>query len=160
MLVCGGSAVGQVCLSLTGSAVAKDLSRASFERKFVTGYLSRLHEKTPITLVIAGEEGGAGSIGLNWASANNVEAMAWRRLMFPKSTLLFSLTSLANKQRSSNHVMETFEARNARMLEGCKPDLVIAFGGGESTRLMLDLARGKGAKVVQVEIPEFAQAAA
>lgn len=160
VLVCGGRTVGQVCPSLSGSAAAKDLSRASFERKFVTGYLSRMHEKTPIALLIAGEEGGAGSIGLNWASANNVEATPWRRLKFPKSTLLSSLTSIGKKQRSSDYAMETFEARNARMLEGSQPDLVLAFGGGDATKLMVDLAKAKGVKVVEIDIPEFALAAA
>ncbi len=157
VLVCGSRTVGQVSPGLTGPAAAKDLSRASFERKFVTGYLSRLHEKTPITLLIGGEEGGAGSVGLNWARANNIETMGWRRLKFPKSALLASLTSFGKKKRSSDYVMETFEARNARMLEGCQPELILAFGGGESTRLMLELAREKGVRVIEIEIPEFAQ---
>ena len=160
VLVCGGRTVGQVNPSLSGPAAGKDLSRASFERKFLTGYLSRMHEKTPITLLIAGEEGGAGSVGLNWAAANNVEAMPWRRLKFPKSTLLSSLTSIGKKQRSSDFAMETFEARNSRMVEGSQPDLVLAFGGGEATKLLVDLAKAKSVKVVEIEIPEFPLAAA
>ncbi len=56
--------------------------------------------------------------------------------------------------------METFEARNARMLEGSQPDLVLAFGGGDATKLIVDIAKAKGVKVVEIDIPEFALAAA
>jgi len=79
VLVCGGRGVGYVPPESTGSTAAVEMSRASFERKFVVGYLSKIHEETPITLVIAGAEGGPGSISLNWANVNNVPAMRWRR---------------------------------------------------------------------------------
>jgi len=54
--------------------------------------------------------------------------------------------------------METFEDRNARMLNGSQPDLVLAFGGGEATKLLVDSARKKGLTVVEIDIPDFSEA--
>lgn len=134
---------------------ALNMNRASAERKFLIDYLSNLHNETPITLLVLGEEGGVGSIGLNWARVNKVSAMPWRRLKFPKSTLLNSLTSFRKKERLADFTMETIEARNIRMLAGSQPDLVLAFGGGETTKLLVRAAKERGLKVVEVEMPSF-----
>ena len=131
------------------------MNRASAERKFITEYLSRVHNETPITLLVVGEEGGVGSIGLNWARVNKVQSMPWRRLKFPKSTLLNSLKSIRQKERSADYVMETIEARNARMLAGSQPELVLAFGGGETTKILVQAAKDKGLKVIEIEMPSF-----
>jgi len=157
LLVCGGRLVGQVAPDLGGDAAAREMARASFERKFVTNYLAKMHEETPITLVIGGSEGGAERLGVNWAGANKVAVMTWQRLKFPKSGLLSSIKLLGGKASSSNYTLETMEARNARMLAGCAPDLVLAFGGGASTQILLQDAREKGLHVVEIAIPPFSQ---
>lgn len=153
VLVCGNRELGQIAPDLTGKAAALEMTRASAERKFVVDYLSRIHAETPITLLITGQEGGAGSISLNWARANKVPTMPWSRLKFPKSALLNSITSFRKKERQSDYVMETFEARNARMLAGSQAEMVLAFGGGNTTKLLVEAAKQKGLKVVEVEIP-------
>lgn len=155
LLVCGSRLIGQVAQDLTGKAAALEMNRASAERKFVTDYLSRLHGESPITLLVLGEEGGVGSIGLNWARVNKVQAMPWRRLKFPKSTLLNSLKSIRKKEREADYVMETVEGRNARMLAGSQPELVLAFGGGETTKLLVQAAKDKGLNVIEVDMPAF-----
>jgi hypothetical protein len=157
VIVCGARTIGQVAPDLSGKSAAKEMNRASAERKFIIGHLSRLHGETPITMVIAGEEGGVGSIALNWARVNKVPTSVWRRLKFPKSALLNSLASLRKKERAADYTMETFEARNIRVLAGSQPELVISFGGGESTKVLVDAAKEKGLKVVEIEIPDFTQ---
>lgn len=157
LIVCGGRAIGQVAPDLSGKAAARDTTRASAERKFVLEQLSRLHEETPITLLIAGEEGGTGSVSLNWARVNKVPSMPWRRLKFPKSTLLNTLTALRTKERASDYILETFEDRNARMLAGSSAEMLLAFGGGQTTQLLVEAARDKGLKIMEIEIPDFSR---
>jgi len=147
--------IGQVDQGLSGKAAAESMNRATAERKFILEYLSTLHNENPITLLVVGEEGGVGSIGLNWARVNKVQALPWRRLKFPKSTLLNSLKSIRKKERSADYVMETVEARNARMLAGSNPELVLAFGGGETTKILVQAAKEKGLNVIEIEMPSF-----
>jgi hypothetical protein len=64
---------------------------------------------------------------------------------------------LGKKTRSSHHTLESREARNARMLAGSQADLVLAFSGGPTTKILVDDARNKGLRVVEIEIPEFSQ---
>lgn len=155
LLVCGGRIIGQVAPDSTGDAAAREMARASFERKFMTNYLNKIHEETPISLVIGGIEGGAERIGVNWASANKITVMTWQRLKFPKSSLLPSFKIPGRQPSSTNYTLETMEARNARMLAGCEPDLVLAFGGGAATQLLLKDAKEKGLRVFEIEIPPF-----
>ncbi len=155
LLICGSRLIGQVDQDLTGKAAAQSMNRASAERKFVQEYLSRIHSETPITLLVLGEEGGVGGIGLNWARVNKVPALPWRRLKFPKSTLLNSLKSFRKKEASADYVLETIEARNARMLAGSQPELVLAFGGGETTKLLVQAAKEKGLNVIEIDMPSF-----
>jgi hypothetical protein len=41
------------------------------------------------------------------------------------------------------------------MLNAGKPDLVIAFGSGQSTSVLVKEAKEKGVQTLQVQIPEF-----
>lgn len=155
LLICGGRIIGQVAPNATGDAAAREMARASFERKFMINYLNKIHAETPISLVIGGIEGGAERIGVNWAGANKIPVMTWQRLKFPKSSLLPSFNILGGKSSSANYTLETMEARNARMLAGCAPDLVLAFSGAAATQLLLKDAKEKGLQVVEIEIPPF-----
>ena len=133
------------------------MARASFERKFISDYLNKLHLETPISLVICGSEGGAERVGLSWAEINRIPFSAWSRLKIQKSLILSTFKSLGGKSGSRNHTREELEARNMRMLNGSDPDLVLAFGGGETTRLLVQEARTRGIRVVEISIPEFTE---
>ena len=155
IIVCGGRTIGRVDPNLTGKAASQEMKRASAERKFVMDYLTSLHSEAPFTLLITAEESVIASISLNWAAINKVPTMAWRRSKFPKSSLVNLMTSFVKKERSADYVMESFEARNARMLAGSQADMVLAFGGGNTTRLLVEAARIKGISVVEVEVPAY-----
>lgn len=133
VLICGGRNVGRTNPNATHLDAAAEITRATKERNFVSEYLSKLHNEKTITEVNGGNEGGAERLGTHWATVNSVQSVVWRRLNSKESVL----------------------TRNSRMLSGSKPDLVIAFGGGESTSLLLKEARDKGFQVIEVEIPDF-----
>lgn len=155
VIVCGGRGIGQVDPCLTRKSSSLELTRASAERKFIMDYLSRLHSETPLTLLITAEEGVIASICMNWAAMNKVATMPWRRLKFPKSSINNFITSLVKKKQPTDYVMESFEARNARMIADSHAEMVLAFGGGNTTRLLVKAAIEKGFDVVEVEIPHF-----
>lgn len=154
ILVCGGRDIGQIVSGLTGADAARQMSRATHERRFISNYLNKIHEETPISHVICGNEGGAERVGLNWAEINRIPVSAWSRLKIRKTGFISSLRSLGGKSASKNYTRETIEARNTRMLEGSAPDLVVAFGGGDSTKLLLEDARRRGLKVIEIVMPE------
>jgi hypothetical protein len=153
ILVCGGSYVGRAAPDGGGDITAKDMARATYERQFVSDYLDKMHAETPITQIIGGKEGGAERIGLHWARVNEIPISEWNRRKFPKLSLLSPINLLGKKARSSRHTLETREARNARMLAGSKPDLVLAFSGGPTTKILIDDARNRGFRVIEVDIP-------
>lgn len=157
ILVCGGSFVGRATPESGGDITPKEMARATYERKFVSDYLDKMHAATPITQLIGGKEGGAERIGLHWARVNQIPISEWNRRKFPKLSLLSPMKLLGKKTRSSHHTLESREARNARMLAGSQADLVLAFSGGPTTKILVDDARNKGLRVVEIEIPEFSQ---
>jgi hypothetical protein len=133
VLVCGGRNVGKTNPNATHMDAPAEISRATKERNFVSEYLLKIHNEKPITEVIGGEEGGAERLGLHWAAVNKVNSIVWKRL----------------------NTKETTIARNSRMLNAGKPDLVIAFGSGQSTSVLVKEAKEKGVQTLQVQIPEF-----
>lgn len=91
--------------------------------------LDRIHTIRKITLVIEGEQRGADLLARTWAEENQVPVLPfpaeWNRL-----------GSFAG------------HARNSRMLNEGKPDLVIAFPGGKGTMNMVNQAKAAGVPVV------------
>ena len=133
VLVCGGRNVGRTNPNAAHRDAATEITRATKERNFVSDYLTKFHAEKSITEVNGGDEGGAERLGLHWAAVNKVPPVIWRRL----------------------NSKETTNARNLRMLTGSNPDLVIAFGSGESTSLLVKNAKEKHIQVLEVSIPEF-----
>ncbi len=133
VLICGGRNVGRTNPNATHRDAAAEITRASKEKQFVNDYLTKLHQENNTKVIIAGDEGGAERIGLHWALVNKIAASPFKRINSKETTI----------------------ARNSRMLAESKPDIVIAFGNGESTTQLLKEAKEKGIQVIEIKIPEF-----
>lgn len=151
ILVCGGRNVGRTRPIAHRDSPA-EIARATKERSFVTEYLTKLHSETPITAVVGGNEGGAERLGVRWAEMNSIPVDVWERRKDSGKRMLAKTLGLFTRQSAS--VYETMEERNARMLAGSKPDLVVAFGGGDSTVELTEAARREGIRIIEVQIPE------
>ncbi|MGJ0509312.1 MAG: hypothetical protein ACR652_19750 [Methylocystis sp.] len=132
-IVCGGRNVGRARQTTTGVDAGGEIRRASAERKFVADKMSELHAAQPFTRIVGGNEGGAERLATHWATINGV----------PMSSV---------ERRNSR---ETTIQRNMRMLKEHAPELVVAFGGGESTEALLAEAQRTGVAVLRIDIPEF-----
>lgn len=152
VLVCGGRNVGRTNPNTTLGHSGAEVTRATSERNFVSQYLTKIHSATPITQVIGGDEGGAERIGLNWAATNNIQTDVWARQKTTAGTVTKALDMLRKKNTSSR---ETMAQRNSRMLSGSKPDLVVSFGGGDSSSELVKQAKQKGIEVIEVPLPKF-----
>ena len=107
-----------------GSLVMRVLvcgGREFYDLKFVHATLDMIHAKTPIAVVIEGGARGADDLAHSWAERNNV-ALA----TFVADWKLYG-------KRAG-------PIRNELMLREGKPDLVVAFPGGDGTANMVRLA--------------------
>ncbi len=95
--------------------------------------MTDLHAEKKFSEIIGGDDGGAERICTGWAKANGVPVTIFER-----------------KDRR-----ESITDRNLRMLKASSPELVIAFGGGESTRALLSEAKNRGIPVVEIQMPIF-----
>lgn len=144
VLISGGRNVGR-------PSEGADVARATQERKFVSDFLTNFHKAKPVSLVIAGNEGGAERLGLHWAALNKIPASVWERRTVTKEKMVANvLGKLAGKRGSSS---ETTIKRNLRMLAGSQPDLIIAFGCGETTTALLEEAKKRGVEILEVKLP-------
>lgn len=91
-----------------------------------------MNVETPISAVIHGAATGADSLAHEWAG----DRMIWR-LGYP-----------ANWKK---HGLSAGPRRNQWMLDNEKPDLVVAFPGGDGTADMVRRAKGAGVKVIEVQ---------
>jgi hypothetical protein len=93
--------------------------------------LDELHAQTPVTFLINGGQRGADTLAQQWANANHIQSVAyppeWRRY-----------------HRAAGPI------RNTQMLRE-KPDLVVAFKGGDGTR---DMIRQSAAALVPYKVIE------
>lgn len=94
--------------------------------------LDAIHSETPISVIIEGGASGADRLAFRWASEGNrcgteTYAADWPGL-----------------GRSAG------PRRNAKMLSDGKPDLVVAFPGGNGTLDMVTKARRAGVRVIEV----------
>lgn len=131
-LVCGGRNVGRADPKKQHLEAANEIRKATAARRFVTETLDRLHLEKRFCEIIGGDEGGAERLGISWAVANQIPRTVFTRMNRTETTI----------------------KRNVRMLQECKPDLIIAIGGGESTSALLAEARKIGVPVVKVEMPK------
>ncbi len=90
--------------------------------------LDALHAATPITVVIHGKARGADTLAERWALARDIAVHP-----YPANWILYG--------KGAGMI------RNRTMLTDGRPDLVIAFRGGNGTANMIGLARAAGVRV-------------
>jgi hypothetical protein len=132
-LICGGRNVGRTNPNAVYLDAAKEIQRASEERKFVIEKLAELYRAGKFSSVIGGKEGGAERLATHWAAINGI----------PVEIIV---------RRSGR---ETIERRNMRMLDEGRPELLIALGGGPGTQSLIAEARRRGIMAIEVDIPAF-----
>lgn len=106
-------------------------SRASTDRAGVFTTLSDAHREHPFTLVITGGAAGVDCLADQWAASMGID-----RIVFPANWAAFG--------KSAGPL------RNKRMITEGKPDLVIAFPGGQGTANMRETARKASVPVVTI----------
>jgi hypothetical protein len=152
LLVCGSRKIGKTDPATPIHLAGIDTQNATLQRKFVYDYLSQYHKLSTVTQVIGGDEGGAERLGQHWAKMNKIPSVTIRRLTFQPSIFWTFISFLTGKKRSSAR-KENIQDRNHRMLAETEPDLIIAFGAGESTETLLQEARDRGIEVIEVDVP-------
>jgi hypothetical protein len=133
-LVCGGRNIGRATQS-SASGAASAITIATAQRNFVAATLTRLHLEAPFSKIIGGEEGGAERLGIHWAATNKIA------------------THIFGRSNSGFRGEDIFQ-RNSRMLREGKPDIVIAFGEGQSTNKLLEEAAAAGVATLKFDVPE------
>lgn len=93
--------------------------------------LNKLHKEAGIDVVIEGGAKGADMLAANWAYTNGVARESF-------------LADWENQGKFAG------PARNQRMLDEGRPDIVIAFPGGRGTADMCRKARKAGVEVYEV----------
>jgi len=101
------------------------------DEKRVYEVLDQQFRGSPITLVIQGGARGADTLGRLWADARRVDC-------------------LTVPAKWDQHGRSAGPIRNARMLD-YKPDLVVAFPGGQGTSNMVMQAKRAGVPVIKVD---------
>lgn len=107
--------------------------RSYSDAKFVDFVLNHIHAKKPITLIIHGCANGADTYAERWAAKTQ------------------GCTGYGVPADWKKHGEKAGPQRNRLMLELGKPDLVVAFEGGEGTRSMTILATAASVKVIFAE---------
>lgn len=97
----------------------------------VFAVLDKLHGEAGIDVIIEGGARGADACGKEWAFRRQVECQTFEADWENQGTF-------------------AGPARNARMLNEGRPDLVIAFPGGRGTADMVRKARRAGVEVVEI----------
>ena len=94
--------------------------------------LDKLHEETPISLVIQGKANGADSLAKQWAELREIDCDSY-------------------PAKWSEHGKFAGPTRNIEMLQKGKPDLVVAFPGGNGTRHMVNISKNAKVKVIEIK---------
>lgn len=136
VLVCGGRNFG---------VVPRDLIRASWghgARERADREIALLNETLSLrerpAVIIHGAAQGADEHARRWAKRNGVPTEAYKANWYPDG-------------RAGGLDWGAGPARNQRMLDDGRPDLVIAFPGGAGTADMIRRAEAAGIKVIRVE---------
>lgn len=98
----------------------------------VAAELERIHDEKPVSIIIHGGATGADSLASWWAKAMDVPEITYHAdwITYGKAA---------------------GPRRNQLMLDGGKPDLVVAFPGGRGTADMVRRAEEAGVKVMRVK---------
>ena len=100
--------------------------------------LDAIHREKTITRLIHGAARGADSLAAAWARSRGIPALA-----FP--------ADWKQDGKAAGFI------RNARMLRDGRPELVVAFPGGNGTAHMVKLARSAGVTVLEAAEPAATQ---
>lgn len=116
---------------MTGRRVLVCGGRHYDDWSLVRRTLNRLHEEQPFRLVITGAAGGADGLARSWAFSRQITVAEfpanWRGLGKKAGPL-----------------------RNGEMIELMKPDVIIAFPGGNGTINCIQQAKNAGVPVIEV----------
>ena len=93
--------------------------------------LGKMHRERGIEAVINGAAPGADTLAVKWAIANGINTITYAA-------------------EWDKHGRAAGPKRNQAMLEGEKPDSVVAFPGGRGTADMVRRARAAGITVVEI----------
>lgn len=127
VLVCGGRDFGNLYVYNDKKLLLERQKQYDFGIRI----LNELHNEYEFSTVISGMAKGADSIGYDWALHNNISI-----LKFPAQWDLYG--------KSAGFI------RNTQMLEEGEPAMCIAFPGGKGTKMMCDLSRKCGVKVIEI----------
>lgn len=94
--------------------------------------LDSIHKETPISLIISGAAKGADTLGEQWAKMRNVPVER-----FPADWNEYGKAAGA--------------IRNQQMLAEGRPDLVVAFPGGNGTLDMIRRSKRSGVNVLEIK---------
>jgi len=133
VLVCGGRTWGEVVIPRGAPPHLVEAARAHAKAQKDT--LCRVLDDfaPPITFLIQGGARGADRCALEWVMAKRLPNKTYK----------------ANWER---HGRAAGPIRNQFMLDDGKPDLVLAFPGGDGTADMVSRAQKGGYKVVEVKL--------
>lgn len=108
----------------------------TIERQKVWSTLDELHARTPVTLLVHGAATGRDRDAAEWAESRLVRhtGQTYAAEWYPNGKL----------DRGAG------PKRNSRMLRDAKPDLLVAFAGGDGTADCVRKARSLGIRVVEV----------
>jgi predicted Rossmann-fold nucleotide-binding protein len=101
------------------------------DQRMLSERLNVLHRERGITHVIAGGARGADTLAADWAKAQGI----------PCDVYMADWDGLGRKAGP---------IRNQRMLDEGKPDIVVAFPGGQGTADMMRRARTAGLEVLEI----------
>ena len=93
--------------------------------------LDRLHDRTPVSLLVVGDATGADELACHWAQERGVPIAVHRA-------------------EWEEYGKAAGPIRNRQMLHERNPDLVIAFSGGRGTQDCVRQAVAKGVNVVRI----------
>lgn len=131
VLVCGRRTFGNVPPGTPEEDIPAAEDRARRERDFLNHTLGRMHAEDPIGVIIQGGGRGADYWAREWAIWHAAKVrtfgVEWKKYGRAAGPL-----------------------RNARMIALGRPDLVIAFPGGDGTRDAIRKAEAAGVPVVKV----------
>ena len=132
-IVCGGRYFGRTSPNGAHLDASDQIKRASAEQQLLMNKMSELHVEMKFCEITSGKEGGAERLGTRWAELNKIPVKIIER---------------RNRR-------ETIVERNSRMLAESSAELLISFGAGESTAILLNDAKKIGLAILEFDAPAY-----
>lgn len=135
VLVCGGREFGKVNNQNAdgGAQSREELERRKAERRFVNDTLTQIsNRRQRITEIIEGGAPGADTCAFWWSKMHGIKARTFR-------------ADWDKHKKAAGFI------RNQQMLDEGKPDLVVAYPGGNGTADMVSRAKKAGVEVIELE---------